>query len=222
MIQYEWDFSVVWRNFDVLVAGLYGSLTVTGISLVLGLLIGLVSAPLKMSKHRFLSLPADSYIALFRNTPPLVQLFWFFFAFPIVIGVEFSPLQAAVFTFSLQSGAFFAEIFRGGIQSIERGQWDAGKALGMNYLTLMRRIILPQAVKRMIPALTNRGIELTKMTALASTISFGELLYEGRLLSSVHFRPIETFTVVAAIYFFILTPATLLVSQLERRLRVSD
>ena len=166
--------------------------------------------------------PPPFFIELFRNVPVLVQLVWFFYAFPVLIDAKLSPFTAAVCALSLNTSAFSAELFRGGIQSIHQGQWEAGKALGMNYLTVMRRIILPQAVKRMIPPLTNRAIELTKMTALASTIAVPELLYQGKLINAVTFRPIETYTVVAVIYLIILWAGILVVDRLEKRLRQGD
>jgi len=221
-VGYNWDFSVVWRNFDMLMSGLGYSLWLTFVSLIFGLLIGLLIAPLRMSKYRLIRYPVNAYVAVFRNTPPLVQLFWFFFAFPILISLRFSPFQAGVFTFSLQSGAFFTEIYRGGIQAIDQGQWEAGKAIGMNYLTLMRRIILPQAIKMMIPAFFNRAIELFKTTTLVSIISYSDLLYQAQVLSSQTFRPLEIYTVVALIYFVVIFIASLGVRQLENRLAQSD
>ena len=221
-MNYDWDFSVVWRNLDVLMNGLGQSLLLTGVTLALGLSIGLVVAALKITRIRRITIPVDIYISVFRNTPPLVQLFWFFFAFPILISVRFSPFQAAVVTLSLQSGAFFAEIFRGGIESIDHGQWEAGSALGMGYFKLMHRIILPQAVRRMIPALLNRAIELFKTTTLVSTVAFADLLYQAQVLSSRTFRPLEIYTVVAIMYFIVIFATSMGVRVLENRLARSD
>jgi polar amino acid transport system permease protein len=121
---------------------------VTGTALALGIPLGLALALLRLSPAVALSWPARFVIEFFRTTPPLVQLFWFFFALPILIDVEMTPFAACAVTFSIQSSAFFAEVFRGGIVSIEKGQWEAARALGMREAQLMRRIILPQAVKR--------------------------------------------------------------------------
>ena len=115
---------------------------------------------------------ASFIVEFFRTTPPLVQLFWFFFALPILINVEMTPFVAAAITFSIQSSAFFAEVFRGGIVSIERGQWEAARAIGMNERQLMRRVVLPQSVRRMFPAFMERSIELMKTTTLVATICF--------------------------------------------------
>src|SRR6185503_9911673 len=137
-------------------------LKITGVSLGCGLVLGLAFALMRLSHRRWLGLPAGFVIEVFRTTPPLVQLFWMFFALPLIVGVEMTPFLAAVVTFSIQSGAFFAEVFRAGIQSIERGQWDGARAIGMTHAQAMRRIVLPQAIKRMIPAFLERSIELMK------------------------------------------------------------
>lgn len=219
---YEWDFTVLAPYVEVLWRGLLITLRLVGVSLVLGMLGGLVVGLLKYSRNPLLNWPASVYIEVFRNVPVLVQLVWFYYAFPIVIDTDLSAFTAAVLALSLNTSAFSAELFRGGIQSIGRGQHEAGRALGMSGATLMRRIILPQAVKRMIPPLTNRAVELTKMTALASTIAVPELLYQGRLINGVTFRPLETYTVVAGVYLVVLWLAILAVDRLEVRLRRGD
>ncbi len=168
---YTWDFAALWPYLPALWKGLLGTFQLASVSLLLGMSLGLLVGLLRFAKHPLLNWPATFYIELFRNVPVLVQLVWFYYAFPIVIDAKLTPFVAAVLAFALNTSAFSAELFRGGVQSIDRGQWEAGKALGMSYLTVMRRIVLPQAVKRMIPPLTNRAIELTKMTALASTIA---------------------------------------------------
>ena len=221
-MEYTWDFSVILQYLPALWRGLVGTFQLASLSLVLGLSLGLIVGLLRFAKHPALNWSATFFIELFRNVPVLVQLVWFFYAFPILIDAKLSPFTAAVCALSLNTSAFSAELFRGGIQSIHRGQWEAGKALGMNYLTVMRRIILPQAVKRMIPPLTNRAIEVTKMTALASTIAVPELLYQGKLINAVTYRPIETYTVVAIIYLIILWSGTLVVDRLEKKLRQGD
>ncbi|HZQ02294.1 MAG TPA: amino acid ABC transporter permease [Reyranella sp.] len=217
-MNYHWDFSPVFANAALLAAGLGNTLKVTGIALVCGLALGLLLALLRLSRHRWASWPAGFVIEVFRTTPPLVQLFWFFFALPLIVGIEMTPFLAACVTFSIQSSAFFAEVFRAGIVSIERGQWDAARAIGMNHAQALRRIVLPQAVKRMIPAFMERVIELMKTTTLVATISYADLLFEANELSQKTFRPLETYTVVALIYFFVIFVASLLARRLELRL----
>ncbi len=218
---YRWDFSPVFANWPLLAQGLLNTLKVTAVSLSFGLALGLVMALLRLSPRRFLSLPAGFVIEVFRTTPPLVQLFWFYFALPLLIGVEMTPFGAAVLTFSIQSAAFFAEVFRGGIVSIERGQWEAAKSIGMGRWRTLERIILPQAVKRMIPAFMERTIELMKTTTLVATISYADLLFAANEISQKTFRPLETLTVAALIYFAVIFTFSLLSRRLEHRLAIS-
>jgi polar amino acid transport system permease protein len=215
---YQWDFRSLGRDVDLLLLGLVNTLKVTSLALVLGVLLGLALAIMRLSRRRAVSLPAGLVIEVFRTTPPLVQLYWFFFALPILINVAMSPFIASVVTFSIQSSAFFAEVFRAGIESIGRGQWDAARALGMNRPQQMRRIVLPQAVKRMIPAFLERSIELLKTTTLVSTVSYADLLYQANELAQKTFRPLEVFTVAALMYFCLIYPISLAVRLLERHL----
>jgi polar amino acid transport system permease protein len=218
---YRWDFSPVVANADLLVAGLVNTLKVTGTALVFGVALGLVLALLRLSPRRWASWPAGFVIEVFRTTPPLVQLFWFFFALPLIVGIEMTPFMAAAVTFSIQSAAFFAEVFRGGIVSIERGQWEGARSIGMTHGQTLRRIVLPQAVKRMIPAFMERSIELMKTTTLVATISYADLLFAANEIAQKTFRPLETFTVAALIYFVVIFAVSLVARQIERRMAVS-
>lgn len=217
---YEWNFAPVFASADLLAKGLLNTLQVTAIALVLGLAIGLALALLRLSPRRFLSWPAGLIIEIFRTTPPLVQLFWFFFALPLIAGIEMTPFAAAVVTFSIQSSAFFAEVFRAGIQSIERGQWEGALAIGMLRSQALRRIVLPQAVTRMIPAFLERSIELMKTTTLVATIAYADLLYQANAIAQKTYRPLETFTVAALVYFVVIFAFSLLARHIERRLAV--
>lgn len=218
---YVWDFSPVWQNIDLLLLGLLNTLKITGTALAFGIPLGLFLALSRLAPTRWLSWPARFIIEFFRTTPPLVQLFWFFFALPILVGIEMTPYLAAALTFSIQSSAFFAEVFRAGIQSIDRGQREGALALGMSIPQSMRRIIVPQAVKRMIPAFLERSIELMKTTTLVATVSYADLLYQANDLAQKTFRPLEVFTVTAFIYFVFIYAVSLLVHRLERHLSLS-
>jgi polar amino acid transport system permease protein len=218
---YRWDFAPVLANAPLLAQGLVNTLKVTGTALSCGLVLGLVLALLRLSRHRWASWPAGFVIEVFRTTPPLVQLFWFFFALPLIVGIEMTPFVAAAVTFSIQSAAFFAEVFRGGIVSIERGQWEGALAIGMTHHQALRRIVLPQAVKRMMPAFMERSIELMKTTTLVATISYADLLFAANEIAQKTFRPLETFTVAAGIYFVVIFAASLVARLIERRLAVS-
>ncbi len=202
----------------LLLAGFKNTLVLTATALSGGLVVGLLLAFGRLSSKRWLSMPAGIIIEVFRTTPPLVQLFWFYFGLPIIISVEMTPFLAAALTFTIQSGAFFAEIFRAGIVSIERGQWEAARSIGMNHQQAMRRIVLPQAVKRMFPSMMERSIELMKTTTLVATVSYADLLYQANELAQKTFRPLEVFTVVALIYFVSITFISIIAGRVERRL----
>jgi polar amino acid transport system permease protein len=217
---YQWEFAPVLANAGLLAEGLVNTLRLTAVALVFGLALGLGLALARLSAWRLLSWPAGFVIEVFRTTPPLVQLFWFFFALPMIAGIEMTPFAAAVVTFSIQSSAFFAEVFRAGIQSIERGQWEGALAIGMTRRQALNRIVLPQAVTRMIPAFMERAIELMKTTTLVATIAYADLLYDANAISQKTYRPLETFTVAALIYFVVIYGFSLLGHRLERRLAV--
>lgn len=214
----EWDFTPALNNIDILLLGLVNTLKITGLALFFGMPLGLMMALSRLSEFRLLSMLAAFIIEFFRTTPPLVQLFWFFFAFPILFNVNMTPFTTAIVTFSIQSSAFFAEIFRSGIQSIDRGQWEGARAIGMTRKQSLRRIILPQAVKRMIPAFMERSIELLKTTTLVSTIAYTDLMYQANDIAQKTFRPLEVYTVVALIYFVLIFCFSQLSIVIERRM----
>jgi polar amino acid transport system permease protein len=216
-MDYSFDFQLILDNYPVLLRGLVTTLALWAPCFVAGIVVGFALALARLSRHAWLRIPSLGYIELFRDTPVLIQLIWFFYAFPIIIGVQLSPFMAAALGLTLNTSAYCAEIFRGGIESIARGQWEGARALGMRHSAIMRRIILPQVFRRMLPAFTNRAIELAKVTSLASVLSVHELMYQGRLLSSTYYRPLEILTVVALVYFVIIYPGSFLSMQLERR-----
>jgi polar amino acid transport system permease protein len=221
-VDYTWDFKVVADNFPILLRGVGLTIELWAIALTLGLLLGFFIGLGPTSVRRWLRLPAIGYVEVFRNTPVLVQLIWFYYAFPIVIGFQLAPFAAALLGLTLNTSAYCAEIFRAGIESIARGQWEAGKALGMTRAMCLRRVIVPQVFKRMLPAFTNRAIELAKVTSLASVLAVHEVMYQGRLLSSTYYRPLEILTVVALVYFVLIWPGSWLSARLERRLAARD
>ena len=219
---YRWNFAPVFENADVLWAGALGTLRLFVICVVLGMGFGLVVGLGRHAQSRWAYVPATAFVEFFRNTPVLVQILWFYYALPILLPFQISPLTAAALGISLNSAAFSAEIYRGGIESIERGQAEAARALGMTAAQAMRRIVLPQALRRMLPALTNRGIEIFKMSTLASAVAYVELLQQGKLIASVNYNPIEAYTVIALIFFILLYPMVRATYALERRLRRAD
>ncbi|PGH56965.1 ABC transporter permease [Azospirillum palustre] len=217
-MDYAFDFALVVETFPILMRGFVVTLELWLPSLAIGLAAGLVLALARLSRSRLMRGGSLVYIELFRDTPVLIQLIWFYYAFPILIGVQLSPFTAALLALALNTSAYGAEIFRGGIQSIARGQWEGAKALGMRHADVLRRIVLPQVFKLMLPAFTNRAVEVAKMSSLASVLSVHELMYQGRLLSSTYYRPFEILTTVAVVYFVLIYPATFLSMTLERRM----
>ncbi|TWA70259.1 amino acid ABC transporter membrane protein 2 (PAAT family) [Azospirillum brasilense] len=217
-MEYSFDFALVVETFPILMRGFLVTLQLWLPSLAIGLAAGFLLALARLARSRLLRGGSLVYIELFRDTPVLIQLIWFYYAFPILIGVQLSPFTAALLALALNTSAYGAEIFRGGIQSIARGQWEGAKALGMRHADVLRRIILPQVFKLMLPAFTNRAVEVAKMSSLASVLSVHELMYQGRLLSSTYYRPFEILTTVAVVYFVLIYPATFLSMTLERRM----
>ena len=221
-VRYAWDFGFLWHYRWLVLIGLAITIAYTIGTILLGLVIGLVCGLLRLSRKPLITAPIVAYIEIFRSTPLLVQIIWFYYALPVVVGVDIPATIAAGLVLSLYTGAFYAEIFRGGINSIERGQWDAARAIGMRRAQVMRHVILPQAVKRMVPPFMNQSIIQLKNTSLVSTIAVADLLYQGTIITAATYRPLEVYTMVAALYFVVVFPLTLLAQSVERRLAVSD
>ncbi|HEY8290045.1 MAG TPA: amino acid ABC transporter permease [Acetobacteraceae bacterium] len=217
-MHYQWDFVFLLRYAPLFWRGVLVTLAYTAGTIFLGLLIGLFVGLGRLSRSKLVNIPLIGFIEAFRCTPLLVQIVWFYYALPVLVGVQIPATVAAVMTLSCYTGAFYAEIFRGGINSIEPGQWDAARALGLRRWPMMRRVILPQAVRRMIPPFVNQSITQLKNTSLVSTIAVPDLLYNGTLVTADTYRPLEVYTVVAIIYFVMLFPSTLLAQAYERRL----
>ena len=221
-MDYTWDFQVIADGFPLLLRGVVVTVELWIVAFATGLLLGFAVSLARVSQRALVNAPAIAFVEVFRNTPVLIQLIWFYYAFPIVLGQQLTPFVAATLALTLNTAAYCAEIFRGGIVSIERGQWEGAKAIGMTRSMTMRRIVIPQVMKRMLPAFTNRAIELAKVTSLASLLAVNELMYQGRLLSSTYYRPLEILTVVALVYLVLIYPGSYLSARLERRLAARD
>ena len=214
---YQWNFGILEQYSWLFVKGLGFTLLFTVVTVALGLAVGLLAGLARLSTKRFVNWPVVAYIELFRCTPLLVQLVWFYYAFPVIIGVQMPPVIAGGLVLALYTGAFYAEIFRGGIVSIPVGQWDAARALGLRPWPMMRTVILPQAIRLMIPPFINQSVLQLKNTSLVSVIAVPDLLYQGELITAATYRPLEVYTIVAVLYFAVLFPATLLAQAVERR-----
>jgi polar amino acid transport system permease protein len=214
---YQWDFSIIWDYRWLFVKGIGITVTLTISVVIGGLLVGLLGAAGMLSRNGIVKAITISFIELFRCTPILVQLIWCYYALPILSGIELTPISASIIALSCYGGSFYSEIIRGGIISIDQGQSEAGLALGMTPALTMRRIILPQALRRMIPALMNQSILQFKNTSLVSVLAVPDLVYQGQMAAHDSFRPLETYTAVAVCYFVILMPLTLYVRQREKQ-----
>lgn len=179
------------------------SLKIYAVTIVLSIPLGILCAMGKLSKIKPLVWLLEIYTWVFRGTPLLLQLFFVYYGMPLIFGVKLSAEMSAYATFVINYGAYFTEIFRGGIQSIDRGQYEAAKALGMNYRTTMRRIIIPQAIKVVLPPTGNEGVTLIKDTALCSVIALNDILRNSKAMVS-KYASIEGF-VVAAILYLLMT-----------------
>lgn len=220
-MDYRFRFDVVWSNLGYLLDGLGMTLVISLVSLLASIVVGLIVALGRRSRSRWISFPAATYCELFRDTPVLVQLFWVYYVLPVLIGVRLSAFTAVVIGLSLNSGAFLAEIFRAGIQAVPRGQIDAARVLGMNRALTMRRIVLPQAIRIVLPPMGNDFVALIKFSSLASTFAVGEITRKATELSSFTFRPIEIFSFIALVYFAICWPLSMSIRYLEKRLQVA-
>ena len=217
-MHYQWDFYSLLRYAPLLWRGVLVTLGYTAVTIVIGLIVGLLLGLGRLTRSRLLNIPLIAFIEAFRCTPLLVQIVWFYYALPVLLGIQIPAVVAGIMTLSCYTGVFYAEIFRGGIISIEQGQWDAARALGLRRWHVMRLVILPQAVRRMIPPFVNQSITQLKNTSLVSTIAVPDLLYNGTLITADTYRPLEVYTVVAVIYFVLLFPSTLLAQAYERHL----
>jgi polar amino acid transport system permease protein len=219
-VGYTWHFEVLlnYRQAFIRAAGVTAELTAG--ALAIGVAFGLALGLMRSQPHRALRWPAAVYVEFFRSTPALVQLVWIYYALPVLSGAQLGNVPSVILGLGLHSAAYFAEIFRGGIASIHRGQADAARAIGMRPWQAMRRIILPQAARRMLPPFINEVANLVKLTTLGSVIAVAELLHEGENLISDTFRPLEIYTALAVAFALIIFPIIWLSQRLETVLRV--
>lgn len=222
MTNYQWDFFTVWQNYDLFLYGMWITVAYTFGSIFFGVIIGFMTCAARLSNWRSLQAIARIYQEIFRCSPLLVQLLWFYYAFPLLVGGSIDNRVAAMLTLSLYVGSFYAEIFRGGIVSIDKGQREAAAAIGMSPWQSMVRIILPQALKRMLPSFINQSIIQFKNSSLVSVISVADLAYMAAVVNGQTYRPLESYTVMAALYIALLLPLTQIADWVERRLRASD
>ncbi len=205
--------------FDFLMGGLEMTLIISAITLVLAMAGGLIIALLDMSRFRALRWIGVSIGEVVRNTPILVQLLWVYYVLPIVFGVRIEGLVALIIGLALYQAAFISEVYRSGIQSVPKGHREAAQVLGLTPFQAFRRIVLPQAIRMTLPPLASNFVQLIKFSSLGAVISVSEITRRGMELSATNFRPLETFTFIAVVYFFICWPLAMAIRFWERRLQ---
>jgi len=236
----ELPLELILDSLPIILEGALKTLEITLIAITLGFVLGLIAGLARLSKKRIVRLLATCYIDFFRGTPLLVQIFMVYFGLPQLLGLfqnfmmdtfsigqiwqstHIDPFPAAIISTSLNSGAYIAEIFRAGVQSIERGQMEAARSLGMTQFQSMRFVILPQAFKRIIPPLGNEFIAMLKDTSLLSVIGFEEMARKGQLIIAQTYKPFHIWLTVAFIYLIMTFAISRLVDYMERRLKAGD
>lgn len=213
----DFNVEIMKSTFPLLLAGAGITLEITALSVAFGMLIGIIIALIRLSRLKPLRWLGNVYVDFIRGTPLLVQIFLVYFALPGLIGHRVDAFFAAIAACSINSGAYVAEIFRGGIQSIDIGQMEAGRSLGMSWWQTMRYIILPQAFKRIIPPLGNEFIAMLKDSSLVSVIGFEELTRRGQLIIARTYASFEIWMAVAIIYLILTFTVARLTGLLERK-----
>ncbi len=211
------DWSVIWQKRDLFLAGILITIELTVITMLLAVPIGLVLMAMRRSRSKLLRALSLAYVETFRNIPLILLLFWLFYVLPTLLDVQIPPFTTAILGLVLIISAYNAETFRAGVNSIRRSQGDAALALGMSSLQLMRIVILPQAVRRVLPILATTWVSLFKDTSLVSVIAVSELSYVGLEIRSATFRILEVLTALAALYWCLGYPQAKLVDWMHRR-----
>ncbi|HJO45546.1 MAG: amino acid ABC transporter permease [SAR324 cluster bacterium] len=223
---YDWGWYVVsplhpqgQTNIQFLISGLGYTLQISLIAILLSILLGLLVALLTLTKHSYLKKVNRVYVEIFRSIPILVMLLWVYYGLPPALGIRLDVLWAGVLALALCDSAFEAEIFRAGIQSIERGQHDAANSLGLGFILKMRLIVLPQAIKRILPAIGNQFVYMLKMSSLVSVIGMTELTRRADELVVSQYRPLEIYTFLVFEYFLLIIVVSSFVRWLEKKLQ---
>ena len=206
-------------NLKFLLSGLTTTIYISIISIVISILIGLLIAIPSLSKNKFLTYLNISYVEIVRAIPLLVLILWIYYGLPIMTGISFSPFVSGIIALSISESAFQAEIFRAGINSIKKAQWEAGSSLGLGFFRKLRLVILPQAVKNILPAIGNQFVYVLKMSSLVSIIGIGDLTRKANELVVTTYRPLEIYTFLILEYLVLILIVSYLVRRLEKKLQ---
>lgn len=210
------------KYYPVYLSGLWGTLWISAATVLFGCLLGLLVALMRMSRNKVLGAVSHVYIEVLRGTPVLLQLYFFWIGLPKLVPFELSDTQCIVAALAVNASAFISEIIRAGIGAVDKGQWEAARSIGLSEVHVMTHVILPQAIKNILPALCNEFISTVKGTSLASIFFVGELMTSFKTVSSATFLALQSLTIVGAIYFTLNFVLSRLLQVLERRLTVSD
>ena len=214
----------LWAKYsNVFISGLWGTLWISALVVIFGSVLGFFIARMKMGRSKVLNGIASVYIEILRGTPSLLQLYFFWIGLPKVFpAFELSDTQCILVALTVNASAYISEIIRAGISAVDKGQWEAARSLGLSETNVMRRIILPQAVKNILPALGNEFISTVKSTSLASVFFVQELMTSYKSVQSATFLALESLTIVGIIYFLLNFTLSKLLGVFERKLQVSD
>ena len=206
-------------NLKFLLSGLTTTIYISIISIIISILIGLLIAIPSLSKNKFLTYLNIGYVEIVRAIPLLVLILWIYYGLPIMTGISFSPFVSGIIALSISESAFQAEIFRAGINSIKKAQWEAGSSLGLGFFRKLRLVILPQAVKNILPAIGNQFVYVLKMSSLVSIIGIGDLTRKANELVVTTYRPLEIYTFLILEYLILILIVSYLVRKLEKKLQ---
>ncbi len=218
----NFDWSVIWRNADALVEGTELTILLAVVTMAIAIPGGIALALMRLSGVRVLAVASASFVELFRNLPLILVIYTAYYILPVTTGLSFSPISTAIVALSLNVSAYNGETFRAGIASIRRGQTEAAYALGMTRWQTTRDIVLPQAIRRVLPVLASTWVSLFKDTSLVSVISVGELAYTSMRIRAQTYRVLEMLTAMAAIYWLLGYPQAKLVDWINRKYAVSE
>ncbi|WP_271854076.1 amino acid ABC transporter permease [Planococcus maritimus] len=216
------DFSQIIPYIPFMLEGIWITLKFVFFAIILGSLLGTGLALFKIGSAKPLKWFADAYTSIFRGTPLILQLMIIYYSIPQLTGYDISPFLSAILAFGLNSSAYISEIIRAGIQAVDKGQLEAAQALGVPYGAMMKDIILPQALKNILPALMNEFITLTKESAIVSTIGYLDLMRRAQVVGADLFRNFEPLLFVGVIYWCLVMGLTVIGRMIERRLKLSD
>jgi len=206
------DWGVAFRYWPLLAKGLLLTFQVTVAVTILGLVLGILVAAGRLARRGWINKPVAAYVEVFRGTPALIQLYWFYYCLPIFLGIRLPGLTAVVVALTLNVGAFYGEALRSGIQT------EAADIIGLSYFQKMVYVVIPQALRIVVPVLLSLTVSLFKDTSLVSALGVADLMYQARVVSTETYHPIEIFTAAAVIYFLVATPLSTLTRRLELRM----